>query len=164
MQGSLRKAERGADDAIVWAILQPAVEAGDTFCADPKGGMAGGLAYFWPPSADVWIAEDEGGTALGCCYLRPNQTGNGAHVCNAGYCTTPAAQGRGVAREMLDFTLDEARRRGYRAMQFNFVVSTNTRAIAIWEGAGFDIVGRLPQAFRHPRHGYVDALVMMKTL
>ena len=161
---NIRKARRGVDADAVWSILRPAVEAGETFCADPAGGKEGALAYFWPATAEVWIAEDGGGAALGCCYLRPNQTGNGAHVCNAGYCTTPAARGRGVARAMLAHTLAEARTQGYRAMQFNFVVATNTGAIALWEAAGFAVVGRLPGAFNHPTAGYVDALVMFKSL
>lgn len=151
------------DKDTVWTILKPAVEAGDTFCADPKGGRAGALAYFWPPTADVRIAE-EAGEALGCYYLRPNQTGNGAHVCNAGYCTVPAARGRGVARAMLEHSLETARAEGYRAMQYNFVVETNRRAIDTWQRAGFEVVGRLPGAFRHPDKGFVDALVMYKSL
>lgn len=163
MTVTLLEAQRGTDDDRVWQILKPAVEAGDTFCADPTGGKTGGLAYFWPATAQVWIASEEG-QDLGCCYLRPNQTGNGAHVCNAGYCTTPAARGRGVARQMLAFSLDEATRQGYRAMQYNFVVATNTRAIETWQRAGFAVVGRLPAAFRHPAQGFVDALVMHKSL
>lgn len=159
----MREARRGADDDLVWEILRPAVEAGDTFCAPSGGGKSGGLAYFWPETAQVWIAEDRG-EALGCWYLRPNQTGNGAHICNAGYCTTPQARGRGVARAMLAASLEEARQQGYRGMQYNFVVATNTRAIETWQRAGFDVVGRLPGAFRHPTDGYVDALVMFKSL
>lgn len=158
-----RKAKRGTDDDIVWSIIRPAVERGETFCADPEGGKAGGLAYFWPPTAQVWIAENAG-EPLGCWYLRPNQTGGGAHVCNAGYCTQAAASGRGVARAMLAFSLEEAVRQGYRAMQYNFVIATNARAIATWERAGFEVVGRLPGAFHHPTQGYVDALVMYKSL
>ena len=163
MSVNLREADRDADGDTVWSILRPAVEAGDTFCAEPDGGKTGGLAYFWPPSAQVWIAESHG-VPLGCTYLRPNQTGHGNHVCNAGYCTLPEARGRGIARAMLDFSLTEARRQGYRAMQYNFVVATNTRAVATWERAGFRTVGRLPGAFRHPAEGYVDALVMWKDL
>lgn len=163
MTVTFRKAVRADDADTVWSVVKPAVEAGDTLCAPPGGGKAGGLAYFWPPAADVWIAEEDG-EVLGCCYLRPNQTGNGDHVCNAGYCTTPAARGRGIARGMLDHTLEIARARGYRAMQYNFVVATNTRAIDIWQRAGFETVGRLPGAFNHPQLGYVDALVMFKVL
>lgn len=163
MSPSLREASRAEDAALVWRIIRPTVESGAFFCADPEGGMAGGLAYFWPEGARVWIAE-EAGEALGCFYLRPNQPGNGSHVCNAGYCTTEAARGRGVARAMLAFSLEEARRQGFAAMQYNFVVSTNSRAIETWQRAGFEIVGRLPGAFRHPQAGPVDALVMFKQL
>ena len=159
----IREARRGADDATLWSILEPAVTSGTVFCAPPDGGIEGALAYFWPATARVWIAEEDG-EALGCCYIRPNQTGNGDHVCNAGYCTRPRAAGRGVARALLDFSLEEARRQGFAAMQYNFVVSTNTRAIDTWQRAGFDIVGRLPGAFRHPEQGPVDALVMFRTL
>ena len=104
------------------------------------------------------------GVALGSYYIRPNQAGGGAHVCNCGFVTALAARGQGVARSMLDHALDQAVAQGYRAMQFNFVVSTNSRAIAIWEGAGFRTLARLPGAFRHPTQGYVDALVMWKDL
>lgn len=163
MTMQMRPARRGSDDDLVWDILKPAVEAGDTFCAPPDGGKPGGLAYFWPDTAQVWIAEEHG-VALGCWYLRPNQTGNGAHICNAGYCTAPEALGRGVARAMLAASLEEARRQGYRGMQYNFVVANNSRAIETWKRAGFDVVGRLPGVFRHPAEGYVDALVMFKSL
>ncbi|MGY3438824.1 MULTISPECIES: N-acetyltransferase family protein [unclassified Marinovum] len=163
MMIEMHAARRGVDDDAVWAIIRPAVENGETFCADPGGGQAGGLASFWPETAQVWLAQKEGET-LGCWYLRPNQTGKGAHVCNAGYCTAAGALGKGAARAMLAFSLEEAVQQGYRAMQYNFVIATNTRAIATWERAGFDVVGRLPGAFHHPAEGYVDALVMHKTL
>ena len=161
---TIRLAERGADEHLVWDILRPTVEAGDTFCADPDGGIDSGLAYFWPPNADVRLALDADGAALGCYSLKPNQSGGGAHVCNAGYCTAAAARGRGVARAMLAHSLETARAAGFRAMQYNFVVATNTRAIAIWQNAAFEIVGRLPGAFHHPAHGDVDALVMYRAL
>ncbi len=160
---TMRSAVRGQDEDLVWSILKPAVEAGDTFCAEPEGGKAGGLAYFWPDTAQVYLAE-ENGTALGVGYLKPNQTGNGGHVCNAGYCTHTNARGKGVARALLAHSMDLARTAGFRAMQYNFVVSTNTRAITTWEKAGFEVVGRLPGAFNHPEQGFVDALVMYKTL
>lgn len=159
---TIREATRNDEDTV-WSILKPSVEAGDTFCADPKGGKPGGLGYFWPATARCFIAESDG-QPLGCSYLKPNQTGNGAHVCNAGYCTLPAARGKGVARALLAHSLDSARAAGFRAMQYNFVVSTNTRAIDTWERAGFQIVGRLPGAFHHPTRGYVDALVLFRTL
>lgn len=137
--------------------------AGDTYTIDPDLSEAEYLAYWTAPAHTVFVAE-QGGTVLGTYYLRRNQGGGGGHVCNCGYITAPAAQGRGVARAMLAHSLDVARQAGYRAMQYNFVVSTNRRAIALWRGAGFSEVGRLPGAFHHPQIGYVDALVMMKSL
>ncbi len=152
-----------ADDDAIWAILKPVIEAGDSFTADPEGGRAGAFAYWRAPGAANFVAE-EGGRILGTYYLKPNQPGGGAHVANAGYCTAPEVRGRGVARAMLAHSLDEARARGFRAMQFNFVVVTNTRAIETWKRAGFSVVGRLPDAFRHPSEGFVDALVMHRRL
>ena len=152
-----------ADDDAIWTILRPTIEAGESFTADASGGREGAFAYWRPTGAVNFVAELDGRIA-GTSYLRPNQPGGGAHVCNAGYCTAPEAEGKGVARALLAHSLEEARRRGFRAMQYNFVVATNTRAVATWERAGFDIVGRLRGAFLHPTEGYVDALVMYKTL
>lgn len=90
--------------------------------------------------------------------------GGGDHVCNCGYVTAQAAQGKGIARAMLAESLDRARAAGFRAMQYNFVIATNTRAIDIWQRAGFEVVGRLPGAYRHPAEGDVDALVMFRRL
>ena len=136
--------------------------AGDTYTVDPDITRADALAYWRAPGNSVFITKDE--APLGTYYLKRNQGGGGAHVCNCGYVTAPQAQGRGVARAMLDHSMDEARRVGFRAMQFNFVVDANTRAIATWERSGFETVGRLPNAFRHPDLGFVDALVMYKDL
>ncbi|NNL74189.1 MAG: GNAT family N-acetyltransferase [Silicimonas sp.] len=152
-----------ADDDAIWRILKPAIEAGDTFTAPTYGGRDGAFAYWRPSGAKIYVAEGDG-DVVGTSYLRPNQKGGGAHVCNAGYCTDPQALGRGVARALLAHSLDTARSEGYRAMQYNFVVATNTRAIDTWNRAGFATVGRLPGAFLHPTEGYVDALVMFKDL
>ena len=110
-----------------------------------------------------FVAEEEG-EIVGTYYIRANQAGGGKHICNCGYMTDAAATGRGVARAMCQHSLDYARLRGYRGMQFNFVVSANTRAVALWQSFGFEIVGRLPLAFHHPRLGFVDALVMFRPL
>lgn len=159
---SIRGAGAG-DGAALCDLLMPVFQAGDTYTIDPAITPEGALAYWCAPEKTVFLAE-AGGQALGSYYIRPNQAGGGAHVCNCGFVTAPAARGQGVARAMLDHALTEAVAQGYRAMQFNFVVSTNSRAIAIWEGAGFRTLARLPGAFRHPAHGYVDALVMWKDL
>lgn len=152
-----------ADAQAVQSMLLPVFRAGDTYSIDTDISAHDALAYWTAAGRRVFVAAADG-VALGTYYVVRNQGGGGAHVCNCGFVTDPAARGRGVARAMLDHALETAREMGFRAMQFNFVVSTNTRAIAIWQGAGFDIVGRLPGAFRHPDHGYVDALVMYRSL
>jgi GNAT superfamily N-acetyltransferase len=121
------------------------------------------LAYWLGPDKKTFVAEDNG-LVLGTYYMRPNQAGGGRHVCNCGYMTHSSASGRGVARQMCEHSLNFARSQGYRAMQFNFVVSTNERAVRLWQSLGFEIAGRLPLAFQHPALGFVDALVMHQTL
>ena len=112
---------------------------------------------------ETFVAEEDS-AILGTYYLRPNQSGGGAHVCNCGYVTAIEASGRGVATAMCRDSLERARERGYRAMQFNFVVSTNTRAVDLWQSLGFHEIGRVPGGFLHPRAGYVDALILFREL
>ncbi|SMX33472.1 GNAT family N-acetyltransferase [Maliponia aquimaris] len=158
----IRAAEEADRDAV-WAMLEPVFRAGDTYTVDPDIGREAALTYWFGPERRVFVAED-GGERLGTYYIVRNQKGGGSHVCNCGYVTAPAARGRGVARQMLAHSLELAPRLGFRAMQYNFVVSTNTRAVETWQRAGFEVVGRLPGAFRHPQQGYVDALVMYRAL
>jgi len=150
------------DGEALWGLLQPVFAAGDTYTIDPDIDRSGALAY-WMGGKKVFAAE-RGKDLLGSYYLVRNQAGGGAHVCNCGFVTGAAARGLGVARKMLEHALDTAKADGFRAMQFNFVVSTNTRAIDIWARYGFETVGRLPEAFHHPREGYVDALIMYRKL
>ena len=152
------------DDHIgVWEILEPVFRAGDTYSIDADISRDDALAYWFDVQKQTFVAEADG-RIIGTYYIRANQTGGGAHVCNCGYMTHPAARGQGVARAMLEHSLDLAPRIGYRAMQYNFVVSTNTRAVQTWQRYGFDIVGTLPMAFHHPQLGDVDAYVMYKNL
>lgn len=151
------------DRAAIWSIIGPTIRAGETYTLDPALGEDEAVAYWTGADREPFVAE-ENGDVVGTYYMRPNQHGGGRHVCNCGYMTSAAAIGRGVARTMCEHSLEHARARGYRAMQFNFVVGTNSRAVALWQRLGFAIVGRLPQAFQHPVHGYVDALVMFQTL
>lgn len=141
----------------------PTIRAGETYTLDRDMSEAQALAYWLGPDKETFVAED-GGLVVGTYYLRPNQAGGGRHVCNCGYMTALGATGRGVARQMCAHSLAHARVRGYRAMQFNFVVSTNERAVRLWQAMGFGVVGRLPRAFQHPTHGEVDALVMFQVL
>ncbi|MBS0474051.1 MAG: GNAT family N-acetyltransferase [Proteobacteria bacterium] len=152
-----------ADAPAIWAILEPVIRAGETYALDRDMSRADALAYWLGADKATFVAEDEG-MVLGTYYLRANQGGGGAHVCNCGYMTGAAATGRGVARRMCEHSLEEARARGFRAMQFNFVVSSNERAVALWQGMGFAVVGRLPEAFDHPALGLVDALIMHRAL
>ena len=152
-----------AEDAdVLWALLAPTFRAGDAYAIEPDISRADALAYWQGAPNRVFLAE--GPAPLGTYYLRPNQRGPGAHVCNAGFVTAPDARGRGVARAMLDHALSAAREAGFAAMQFNFVVATNAPALHLWESAGFEEVGRLPRAFRHPTEGDVDALVLYRFL
>jgi ribosomal protein S18 acetylase RimI-like enzyme len=121
------------------------------------------IAFWLAPGNDGFVAEDAG-AVVGTYFLHENQRGGGAHVANCGYATAVTAQGRGVARAMCAHSLDHARARGFRAMQFNIVVSTNERAVRLWQAMGFAIVGRLPGAFAHPTLGDVDAFVMFQSL
>ncbi|MGE3283677.1 MAG: N-acetyltransferase family protein [Alphaproteobacteria bacterium] len=147
----------------IWSIIGPVIRAGETYTLDPSMSEADALAYWVSADKETFVAE-ENGLILGTYYIRPNQAGRGSHVCNCGYMTSASATGRGVARQMSKHSLAHARSRGYRAMQFNFVVSTNERAVRLWQSVGFEIVGRLPLAFNHPDYGYVDAFVMFQHL
>ena len=121
------------------------------------------LAYWSGPEKETFIAEDDG-QVVGTYYMRPNQAGGGRHICNCGFMIDGAATGRGIARQMCQHALGHARARGYHGMQFNFVVSTNKRAVRLWQSLNFEVVGRLPHAFEHPTQGFVDALVMFQSL
>jgi ribosomal protein S18 acetylase RimI-like enzyme len=152
-----------SDLDAIWSILEPVIRAGETYTLPRDMPRGAALAYWTDPAHEVFVAE-EAGAILGTYFLQANQRGGGAHVANCGYMTATQATGRGVARAMCAHSLDLAREHGFRAMQFNFVVSTNVRAVRLWESIGFAIVGRLPQAFQHPTLGYVDALVMYRHL
>src|SRR6202035_588578 len=139
------------------------IRAGETYVLPRDMSRTQALSYWASPGHEVFVAEQDG-RVLGTYYMRANQQGGGAHVANCGYMTAQAASGRGVARAMCAHSLAHARARGFRAMQFNFVVGSNARAIALWQSFGFEIVGRLPGAFEHPRLGLVDAVVMYRML
>ena len=153
--------EKDAD--AIWAILEPIIRAGETYPLPRDMDRESALAYWFSPGHEVFVAEDSG-AVVGTYFLKANQKGGGAHVANCGYMTAAHATGRGVARAMCAHSLEHARERGFRAMQFNFVVSTNQRAVRLWQTCGFEIIGRLPQVFEHPKLGFVDALVMYRQL
>jgi len=159
----IRRASLPADADSVWAILEPTIRAGETYTLPRDMAREDALDYWFAPGHEVFVAE-ENSILVGTYFLQSNQQGGGSHVANCGYVTASWATSRGVARAMCAHSLDRARERGFTAMQFNFVVSTNERAVALWKTFGFEIVGRLPGAFHHPTMGYVDALVMYRSL
>src|SRR5205823_8402674 len=158
----IREATAMDCDAI-WDIFHSVVVTGDTYAFDPDISREGALAYWLHPSNWCYVAEREG-NVVGTYILKANQPGLGSHVANAAFMVSLQARGLGVGRAMGGHSLSEARRLGFRAMQFNFVVSTNEPAVRLWRQLGFKIVGTLPGAFRHREKGFVDAYVMFCTL
>ena len=151
------------DADAVWSVLEPHIRAGETFALPPDWTREQAIASWCGAPHDTYVAEADG-QVVGTYYIQPNQLGGGSHVANGGYATAPGASGKGVARAMCADSLDRARAQGYRAMQFNFVVATNERAVALWQSLGFAILARLPAVFDHPVQGLVDAHVMFRTL
>jgi len=160
---SVIRGAAAADREAVWAILEPMIRAGETYTLPREMSRDAALDYWFGAGHEVFVAE-ENGAVLGTYFMQANQKGGGDHVANCGYVTAPDATGRGIARAMCSHSLEHAKSRGFRAMQFNFVVSTNERAVRLWQSLGFEIAGRLPGAFRHPAAGFVDALVMYRIL
>jgi ribosomal protein S18 acetylase RimI-like enzyme len=157
------RAARTEDAPAIWAIIEPIIRAGETYTLPRDMTQSEAIEYWMGPDRETFVAEEDG-RLFGTYFLRANQLGGGAHVANCGYMTAALATGRGIARMMCMHSLERARERGFRAMQFNFVVSTNERAVRLWQRLAFEIVGTLPRAFAHPKLGDVDALVMFKTL
>jgi L-amino acid N-acyltransferase YncA len=153
-----------ADAGQIWRIFHAVVAGGDTYTFPPDTPREEAEAYFLGPRIASWVIEDGNGRVIGIYKLIPNHGGLGSHVANASFMVDPAAQGAGAGRAMGEHCLEQARQAGYEAMQFNFVVSSNTAAVALWKKLGFAIVGTLPRAFRHSTLGYVDAFVMHRFL
>jgi len=158
----IRRANDSDHDAI-WEIFHEVVAAGDTYPFDPEMSREDALAYWFQKGAHTYVAEQDR-HILGSYILRPNWSGPAGHVANAAFMVVARARGQGIGRVMGEHCLAEARRLGFRAMQFNFVVSTNESAVRLWQELGMQIVGTLPGAFRHPQKGYVDVYVMFRSL
>jgi len=179
------RAAADSDRDAIWDIFHDVVATGDTYVFDPNTSREEALAYWFREDTHTYVAEqDFVGDAVsvpgklaasptgqlqdrqfvGSYVLRPNRPGLGAHVSNASFIVAKSARGLGVGRAMGEHCLSEARRLGFRAMQFNFVVSTNESAVHLWQQLGFKIVGTLPGAFRHSQKGYVDVYVMFRSL
>ena len=153
----------GKDREAIWQIFHAVVARGDTYVFDPNISRGQALAYWFSPNTRCYVAISNQ-KIVGTYILKANQPGLGSHVANAGFMVAPSAQNRGIGRAMAEHCLHEATRLGYRAMQFNFVVSSNTTALRLWKNLGFKIVARLPGAFRHSSHGFIDVYIMYRRL
>ncbi len=158
----IREATEGDWDAI-WPIFHEVVKAGETYAYSVDTSKGQGKQIWLAVPRKTFVFE-EGSQILGTYYLKTNQPGPGSHVCNCGYMVSPKARGKGLATAMCEHSQEVAISLGYKAMQFNFVASTNQTAVHLWQKLGFETVGRLPKAFKHPSEGYIDALVMYKFL
>lgn len=153
-----------SDWPTVWPILQTTFAAGDTYTFSPQSTETEIHKAWIELPAATFVACDESGDIVGTYFIKPNQPGLGAHVCNCGYVVSKEAQGQGIAAQMCEHSQTLAVEMGFRAMQFNFVVSTNAGAVRLWQKLGFEIVGTLPSVFKHQKLGFVDAHVMFKKL
>jgi ribosomal protein S18 acetylase RimI-like enzyme len=159
---NIREATREDFDQI-WPIFHEIAAAGETY-AYPRDIAREQAVKLWIDAPRKTYVFEEDGNILGTYYIKTNQAGPGEHVCNCGYMVSSTARGRGLATAMCEHSQEIARALGYKAMQFNFVASSNEGAVRLWSKLGFAAVGRLPKAFHHPSRGYVDALVMYKWL
>ncbi len=157
------RAALDSDHEAVWRIFHHVVSGGDAYVFDPATPRDEALAYWFRRDHHPYVAENDG-EIVGAYFIRANQPALGSHVANAAYMVAPAARGLGVGYQMGAHSLEEAVRLGFRAMQFNIVVSTNETAVRLWQRLGFAIIGNLPGVFRHARLGYVDAHVMFRSL
>jgi len=151
------------DWSEIWAVLEPTFRRGETYAFRQDITQNEAYHYWVELPAATFVAQD-GGPVLGTYYIKPNQPGAGSHVCNCGYVVAEAARGQGIASAMCQHSQEQARALGFRAMQYNLVVASNTGAVQLWQRHGFEIVGTLPGAFKHPQLGYVDAYVMFRRL
>lgn len=148
----------------VWAVLEPAFRAGESYPLPLDVSEADAKTYWIKMDGFNAVARDDAGDVVGVYYLRPDQGGPGDHICNAGYVIAEGARRKGYAVELCQESQDRARAMGFRGMKFNLVVAVNEGAIKAWKKAGMEIIGTVPNAFRHPMHGYVDAHIMFQKL
>jgi ribosomal protein S18 acetylase RimI-like enzyme len=158
----IREATNKDRDAV-WEIIRQVIAGGDTYVFAPDTPREEMLDYWFSPEKHVYVAEDDG-KIVGTIWLKANQPGLGNHVGNAAYMVAPDAKGKGVGKAMGEFSLVEARRLGFTAMQFNFVVKSNKAAVRLWKSIGFEIIGEIPDAIRHSKNGLTNAFIMYRKL
>ncbi len=159
---SIRKAT-SEDHEAVWAIIAEVIAGGDTYVFSPNSSKEKMLAFWFAPDKHTYVALQENKIA-GTFFIKDNQLDLGSHVANAGYMTAPRVRGMGIGKKMGEFSLEEARRLGYKAMQFNIVISSNHAAVRLWTSLGFKIIGEIPEAFDHRQLGFTSAYIMYRKL
>jgi ribosomal protein S18 acetylase RimI-like enzyme len=159
---TIRKAE-DADRAAIWQIIKAVIAGGDTYVFAPDSPKEEMMEYWFAPDKHNYVAVDEGGEVIATFWLRANQPGLGKHVANAAYMVSPNAQGRGIGKQIGLWSLEEAKRLGFEAMQFNFVVSSNSAAVKLWRAIGFEIIGEVPDAM-YAKNGLTNAYIMYRKL
>ncbi len=160
----IRSSLKEADADAVWAIIEPVIEAGDTYTFEPGTPRDKMVNWWFADGHHCYAAEEDKGEVVGIFWIRENQPGLGDHVGNAAYMVSPSAHGKGIGRQMGEYSLDEARRLSFTAIQFNFVVSSNNAAVRLWQSIGMEIIGTIPNAFLHKQNGPTDAYIMYREL
>ncbi len=162
MTFEIRKAIE-TDKNAVWQIIQAVISNGDSYTFAPDSPKEKMLKFWFGEDKETYIAVlDE--EIVGTFIIKANQPDLGSHICNAGYMVSPKARGKSIGRKMAEFSLPEAKRLGFKAMQFNFVVKSNKIAVKLWQKLGFEIIGEIPEAFQHQDLGLVNALIMYRKL
>jgi ribosomal protein S18 acetylase RimI-like enzyme len=151
------------DKAQIWKIIKEVISTGDTYVFASDSSKEKMMSYWFSADKKTYVALDEN-EIVGTFYLKDNQPDLGSHIANAGYMVSPETRGKRVGRQMAEFSLVEAKRLGYQAMQFNFVVKSNETAVKLWINLGFEIIGEIPDAFRHAEKGLTNAFIMYKRL
>ncbi len=158
----IRKAKE-ADKRAVWRIIKSVIAGGDTYTFAPDTPEQEMIAFWFSPEKHVYVAEEEG-EIVGTYWLKANQPGLGDHIGNGGYMVSPDAKGKGIGKLMALHSIEEAKRIGYHAIQFNFVVKSNTVAVNLWKSVGFEVIGEIPDAIRHKQNGLTNAYIMYRKL
>jgi L-amino acid N-acyltransferase YncA len=153
------------DWPLIWPFYRTIVQAGETYAIDPRiTEEEGRRDWMQAPPGATFVAVDDDGSVVGSATVYPNRPAAGAHVASASFMVDPGRSGRGAGRLLAEQVIDWARENGFRSMQFNAVVETNTRAVELWKSLGFDVLATVPEAFRHPTEGYVGLLIMYRRL
>jgi GNAT superfamily N-acetyltransferase len=151
------------DEDSLWEIIRPIIRSGGTYVFDPESSKETIMSYWLDSDKRTYLVDFEG-EILGTFYLKPNQPDLGNHICNAGFMVEEKSAGKGIGKAMGKFALHEAKKLGYHGMQFNFVIKTNEKAVHLWLSLGFQVIGEIPEAYRHPHLGFVPALIMYQKL